>query len=137
MKDLSAVLPDGNSFHFWEKPQNYTQTIYVDQNSESEIQDGSPLHPYKTISQAADLAVPGTHVVIRTGNYRETVSPKRGGSSPDAMITYEAEKGSEVIISASEIVTGLSVWRRNPRARVTPTFVPVISTSGSHDSFAT
>ena len=123
MKDLSAILPNGDSFCFWEKPQNYTQTIYVDQNSESETQDGSPLHPYKTISQAAELAVPGTHVVIRTGNYRETVSPKRGGSSPEAMITYEAEKGSEVIISASEVVSGFkrsTGWRMTRGFSETP-----------------
>ena len=105
MKDLSAVLPDGTLFNFWEKAQDYKKTIYVDKKSESTEENGSKEHPFRTIQQAADIAEPGTRVLIESGVYRETVSPMRGGNGPEEMITYEADEGAEVVIAASEEVT--------------------------------
>lgn len=105
MKDLSAILPNGQSFNFWEKPQNYNKTIVVDQKKAGDVQDGTCEHPFKTISQAAEIAEPGNLVLIHAGEYHETVSPRRGGSSPEEMITYEAAEDEEVIIAASEVVT--------------------------------
>ena len=105
MKDLSAVLPDGSMFDFWEKPQNYKNTVYVDQNSVSDTEDGSKENPFRTIQQAADIAEPGTLVLIASGVYHETVSPMKGGSGPEEMISYEAAEGADVVIAASEEVT--------------------------------
>ena len=68
----------------------------------------------------------------------ETVTPFTGPISPHDAPGAQRMPARRVFSNVqSAIVTGLSVWRRNPRALVTPTFVPVISTSGSHDSFAT
>ena len=104
MKDLSAILPDGTSFDFWEKPQNYKRTLYVDQNSGSDSEDGSKENPFRTIQKAADIAEPGDLVLISSGVYHETVSPMKGGTGPDEMISYEAADGAEVVIAASEEV---------------------------------
>ncbi|MGM9604911.1 MAG: DUF1565 domain-containing protein, partial [Faecousia sp.] len=41
--------------------------------------DGSAQHPYKTISQAAAVAMPGDEVVVAPGIYREEVSPRFAG----------------------------------------------------------
>ena len=71
-KDFSALLPDGSSFTFWEKENTYQTVLYVDSTNKEEIekQDGSAKHPFATISQAADVACPGTKVRIHAGVYR-------------------------------------------------------------------
>ncbi|MDO4512689.1 MAG: right-handed parallel beta-helix repeat-containing protein [Lachnospiraceae bacterium] len=106
-KDFSALLPDGSSFTFWEKENTYQTVLYVDSTNKEEIekQDGSAKHPFATISQAADVACPGTKVRIHAGVYRECVSPKQGGTDPEHMICYEAYGDGEVCIKASEQVT--------------------------------
>lgn len=97
-------LADGECFAFWEQEQIYSQELYVDGNSQQadDKNDGSPEHPLKTIQAAAERAMPGTHIWIHGGIYRESVHPMQGGNGPDAMICYEACPGEEVIISASE-----------------------------------
>ncbi|MFP4016295.1 MAG: right-handed parallel beta-helix repeat-containing protein [Halanaerobiales bacterium] len=102
-KDLTAQLPDGQMFEFWEMEQEYEKEIHVDnQNPEaSDSNDGSESRPFITINAAAEVAVPGTRVLIHGGTYRETVRPARGGTGPDRMISYEAFNGEEVIIKAS------------------------------------
>ena len=82
---------------------------------------GSADAPFKTISRAAVEAVqPGDTVIVDSGVYREHVAPTRGGSSPDAMITYMARPGAQVTIKGSEVWRptwqktasgdGISVW---------------------------
>jgi hypothetical protein len=49
------------------------RTIYVDwTNTGSE--DGTPEHPYNTVTEGHDAAIPGDTIIIRTGNYPETVT---------------------------------------------------------------
>ena len=105
-KDLSALLPDGSSFEFWEKEPVWERELYVDANdpSASDENDGSAAAPFRTIGRAAALAEPGTRVRIHAGLYRECVSPVRGGTDPEHMISYEAFGDGEVIIRASEEV---------------------------------
>jgi hypothetical protein len=97
-------LADGNLFEFWEKDVNYIHTLYVacDASNASDDNDGSITAPLKTIQAAADRAEPGTHILIAPGTYRECVSPKKGGDSPESMICYEAQEPGTVIIKASE-----------------------------------
>ena len=97
-------LADGNIFEFWEKDVNYIHTLYVacDASNASDDNDGSITAPLKTIQAAADRAEPGTHILIAPGTYRECVSPKKGGDSPESMICYEAQEPGTVIIKASE-----------------------------------
>ena len=114
--DLSAILPDGNLFPFWEKDCKYTNTLYIDgaNPAASDTNDGTEAHPLKTIQRAADLAEPGTKVRIHAGLYRECVHPRKGGTDPEHMICYEAFGDGPVVIRASEEVTAFSPstgWR--------------------------
>ncbi len=104
--DLSAVLPDGRPFAFWEKECVYDRVLYVDGSSDaaSDENDGSAERPFKTIQRAADIAAPGTKVRIHAGQYRECVRPRAGGTDPEHMICYEAFGDGPVILRASEEV---------------------------------
>jgi len=64
---------------------------------------GTEDKPFKTISRAAQTAKPGDIVEIRSGIYREHVSPARGGASPEAMITYRARPGHRVVLKGSDV----------------------------------
>jgi hypothetical protein len=102
-KDFSAQLPNGQLFAFWEVEQTYERELHVDnQNPHSSDQnDGTVSQPFKTINAAAQVATPGTRVLIHAGTYRETVQPAQGGLGPEKMISYEAYQGEEVLIKAS------------------------------------
>lgn len=105
-KELTALLPDGRSFEFWEKKTQWTREIHVDAGNPgaSDENDGSAGAPFRTISRAAALAGPGTRVLIHAGIYRECVSPAAGGTDPEHMVSYEAFGDGDVIIRASEEV---------------------------------
>ena len=105
--DLSAILPDGRPFDFWEKETAWTRELHVHMNhpAASDTNDGSADAPFRTIGRAAAEATPGTRVLIHAGLYRECVKPARGGTDPEHMISYEAFGDGEVIVSASEQVT--------------------------------
>ncbi|HOU14403.1 MAG TPA: right-handed parallel beta-helix repeat-containing protein [Anaerolineae bacterium] len=102
-EDFSAQLPNGHMFAFWEVEQQYDREIHVDNNHPhaSDQNDGTMSHPFKTINAAAQVATPGTRVLIHAGTYRETVQPALGGLGPEKMISYEAYQGEAVIIKAS------------------------------------
>ena len=59
--DRSAILPDGSSFDFWERPCAFDRELIVDGAADNacDDNDGSAAHPLKTINAAARLAVPG------------------------------------------------------------------------------
>ena len=78
-------LADGKQFNFWEKEVNYTRELYVSKAdpAASDDNDGSKTKPLKTIQAAANIATPGTHIIIGPGVYRETVSPEKGGDGPE------------------------------------------------------
>ncbi|MDP4088369.1 MAG: right-handed parallel beta-helix repeat-containing protein [Bacillota bacterium] len=101
--DKTAQLPNGQMFEFWEVPLIYEREIHVDNKNPlaSDENEGTLLKPFRTINAAAQIATPGTRVIIHGGIYRETVQPAMGGSSPEKMISYEACQGEEVIIKAS------------------------------------
>lgn len=106
IEDKSAILPDGSRFEFWERDGAYARTLFVDGSSPraSDDNDGGEQAPFRTISRAAELATPGTRVRIHAGVYRECVSPRRGGTDPGHMISYEAFGDGPVILRASEAV---------------------------------
>src|SRR5919107_6044270 len=82
----------------------------------SDVADGSEAGPFLTINRAAAVAQPGDTVVVHAGEYREWVTPRRGGLSDQRRITYEAAAGEHVVIKGSEVVTGWepdggTVWK--------------------------
>ena len=106
-RDPSSILPDGRNYEFWETDPVWEKELFVNGSdlASSDDNDGSEGAPFRTIGRAAQLATPGTRVRIHAGTYRESVSPARGGTDPDHMISYEAFGDGEVILSAAEIVT--------------------------------
>ena len=106
-QDLSAILPDGRSFDFWEKVNVWTRELHVagSDPASSDENDGSVGAPFRTIGRAAAEAGPGDRVLIHAGLYRECVRPARGGTDPEHMVSYEAFGDGDVVISASEEVT--------------------------------
>jgi hypothetical protein len=72
----------------------------------SDVAKGSEAGPFRTINRAAIVAQPGDTIVVHAGEYREWVTPPRGGLSNERRITYQAAAGEHVVIKGSERVTG-------------------------------
>ncbi|HSW49627.1 MAG TPA: DUF1565 domain-containing protein, partial [Bryobacteraceae bacterium] len=106
LADSSTRLPDGTEFAFWEKPLTFSKTYYVDGNSAAadDSGPGTKERPFRTIGKAAEVLQPGERVVIAGGVYRELMSPPRGGSGPDKMISYEAAPGAKVFVRGSAVL---------------------------------
>jgi alpha-N-arabinofuranosidase len=83
--------------------------IHVSVNG-NDAKDGSPLKPFRTISHAAQVAVPGDVITVHSGVYREQITPPRGGNSETERIVYQAAKGEKVEIKGSEIIKG---WQKS------------------------
>ncbi|MDA0813215.1 MAG: right-handed parallel beta-helix repeat-containing protein [Verrucomicrobia bacterium] len=66
--------------------------------------EGSDTAPFRTLSRAAEVAMPGDTILVRPGVYRERVTPPRGGE-PGRPITYHAESLGTVFIRGSEAWT--------------------------------
>jgi hypothetical protein len=102
----SSRLPDGTEPAVWEKPLTFSKTLYVDGSSAAADDNGpgSKERPFRTIGKAAQVLQPGERVVIAEGVYRECVSPARGGSGADKMISYEAAPGAKVVVRGSAVL---------------------------------
>ncbi|SDS34613.1 alpha-N-arabinofuranosidase [Mucilaginibacter mallensis] len=75
----------------------------------SDANNGSISKPFRTISAAAKMAMPGDVIIVHAGVYREQVAPPRGGNSEKERIWYRAAKGEKVEVKGSEIIKG---WKR-------------------------
>ena len=62
--------------------------------------DGSQMHPYKTISQAAAVAQPGDEILVAPGVYREEVSPRWAGKKGQNIVYRSAVPRGAVITGA-------------------------------------
>ncbi len=91
-------------------------TYYVDASTQTSG-SGTEAKPFKTISEAAEVAQPGDTVIIKAGIYHETVIPKNSGTAANPIV-YKAE-GQNVVISAidevdvsptTEIVNGKNLY---------------------------
>jgi hypothetical protein len=102
----SSTLPDGTEFPAWEKALHFSKTYYVDGQSKNadDKGPGSQERPFRTINAAAQVLQPGERVVIAEGVYRECIRPARGGTGPDAMISYEAAPGAKVVVKGAAVV---------------------------------
>lgn len=75
---------------------------------------GTADQPFRTISRAAALAMPGDTVTVHAGVYREWVNPANGGTQ-DQRIVYQAAENEEVVITGAERISdwtdeGDKVW---------------------------
>ena len=95
-----------NNYNAWENKTNYSKILIVNQNhpNASDQNTGTKERPFKTINKAAQIAKPGEKILIYSGVYREAIYPKRGGTSTQEMISYEAAPGENVIIKGSKVL---------------------------------
>jgi hypothetical protein len=70
---------------------------------------GTSSMPFRSISKAALLAIPGDEIIVHAGTYREWINPARGGESDSKRIVYRAAAGEVVELKGSEIITG---WKK-------------------------
>ena len=84
-------------------------TVYHVAITGSDSAEGSASSPLRTINAAAAVAQAGDTVRVHEGEYREWVTPARGGLSDQRRITYEAAEGERVVIKGSERI---SEWTR-------------------------
>ena len=86
----------------------YSQNIYVSKSG-SNTNTGAKDSPFKTIEKASSVANSGTTIIIGKGTYHEILKPEKSGVLGNP-ITYKAEEGEKVIISAME---SLSNWEKD------------------------
>ena len=94
--------------------------IHVSAANGDDSAAGSAAHPLKTISAAAEKAMPGTTVVVHAGVYREWVKPPRGGESDAKRISYQAAPGEKVVITGSDCFTSWEKTSNNVWKLVVP-----------------
>lgn len=101
-----VLLPDGREFRTWERPPAFARTYFVDGSNPRARDDGpgTEAEPFRTIDRAAQVLQPGERVVVAAGVYRERVRPRRGGTGPDRMISYEAAPGAAVVLKGSKVL---------------------------------
>ncbi|MDP4223888.1 MAG: DUF1565 domain-containing protein [Bacteroidota bacterium] len=68
--------------------------------------NGTRSDPFRTISHAAMIALPGDEIIVHAGIYREKVIPARGGESDSDRIAYRSAGDGKTEIRGSEIITG-------------------------------
>jgi len=74
--------------------------LYVDCGAKT-AGDGSKLHPFRTINQAAAVAMPGDEVLVAPGVYHEDVSPVHAGTER-APIVYRSMEPRKAVITGAE-----------------------------------
>jgi hypothetical protein len=115
-----VLLPDGHEFISWELPLEFSKTYYVN-NQDPRASDSNPGtkdQPFFTINKAAQTLLPGERVVVMAGVYRERIDPKRGGTGPEKMISYEAAPGAKVVVKGSRLVK--SGWQPSTEYKLGP-----------------
>ena len=74
---------------------------------------GSTERPWKTLTKAAAVVMPGDVVMIQDGVYRESVVVKTSGTA-EAPIRFETAPGAHVLLSGADQLTG---WRKSGETR--------------------
>ena len=93
----------------WVVPAFPGQIYHVSQQG-SDANPGSANQPWQTLQHAADKVNPGDTVNVWGGVYKEAVSFTRSGTR-DALITFAAAPGEEVIIQGLRLQPGTSHLR--------------------------
>lgn len=100
---------------------------YVDQKAAFNG-NGSKAAPFKTINQAAAIAMPGDEVLVLPGVYREYVCPVHAGTE-DMRITYRSTEPLGAVITGAEPLSGWtryndSVWTNRVKNTIFGTYNP-------------
>jgi len=85
------------------KPAKHLYHVSVNGN---DANNGDAATPFKSISAAANVAMPRDVITVHAGIHREQITPPRGGNSESERIVYQAAKGEKVDIRVSEIIKG-------------------------------
>lgn len=83
--------------------------------------DGSIGHPFKTIQEAANIAVAGDIVFVAPGIYREWVRPANSGTE-SGRIQYISTSRGEAIITGAERLDGWEKFENVWRVRIPNSF---------------
>ncbi len=67
---------------------------------------GTKESPFKTIREAAGIAVAGDEIIVAPGIYREYVNPVNGGTDNDHRIIYRSQEPLAAVITGAEPVKG-------------------------------
>ena len=116
-QDPPIALPDGTWLQIWQDEADYRKVHYVDQQHPGATDDnpGTEEAPFLTVQAAAEVVGPAEKVLIKSGIYRELIQPRRGGTGPDGMISFEAAPGADAIIRGSRVLS--ATWTHT---RLTP-----------------
>lgn len=95
---------------------NMPKNFHVSVLNGQDYFDGTESKPFKTISRAAKIAMPGDTVIVHEGEYREWVSPENSGINEQQCITYVVAEGEHAVIKGSERITNWenvkgNVWK--------------------------
>ncbi|WP_162463317.1 CBM35 domain-containing protein [Paenibacillus psychroresistens] len=71
----------------------------------SDSNPGTPSQPFATIQKAANVAVAGDTINIRTGIYRETILPANSGTAGNPIV-YQPDGAAVVTVSGADIADG-------------------------------
>jgi len=87
-------------------PSLHAATYYVAPPASGglDTNPGTLALPYATIQRAANVAVAGDTVLIRTGTYRETITPANSGTI-GARIIYQNYNNEVVTISGADVIS--------------------------------
>ncbi len=83
--------------------------------------DGTINHPFKTIQEAADIAVAGDTVLVAPGVYREWVKPHFSGTN-DKPVVYKSTSRGEAVITGSEELKGWETFENLWRVKIPNSF---------------
>jgi parallel beta-helix repeat protein len=99
-------------------PLGWAATYYVDATNGNDVNSGTALQPFKSISTAVGKANAGDTVLIASGTYRETINFPKSGSGASQTIAIRAMSGANVQIKGSDLVSGWTlhtgaIWKKS------------------------
>lgn len=80
-------------------------TYYVGGSGASDSNPGTTSQPFATIQKAATVATAGDTVKIRSGTYRETITPTNSGTAGNPIV-YEPDGAADVTVSGADTADG-------------------------------